>query len=617
MNKKDILFPYDELRKGQEDFIRDVNTTINFGGNLLANVPTGVGKTVSVLGPLLSFVLNREFTGFFLTPKHSQHKIAIDTLRQIKEKYKLNFNAVDFIGKKFMCGQDGVQILSNGEFHEFCRDVREKGTCSFYNKCGSKKDSVEKEVLVKKLKEIGPLHVEEVNKYCIEAGFCPFEIAALLAKDSKFIIADYYHVLSSGVRDAFFTKTNKSLGKSILVFDEGHNIISRTRDLMTSNLSTFILDNAIKEAKNFHYDEYEERLEELKEKLEELNRNRLSVEINEVLVKKNDFVFDGQLVQDFSIIADEVRDVKKRSFIGLVGAFLESWPGDDRGYARILNRGFLRSGKVNIGLNYRCLDPSMVTKKIINDAHSTIVMSGTLVPLQMYKDLLGFDDCKMMEYDNPFPDENRMNIVVPSVSTKFTHRSEDMYRRIANEVVEVANSVPGNIAVFFPSYSLLKEVDKFSSSMLNKTIFYEVQGMNKEEKSEVLEKFKSYKDHGGVLFGVSGGSFSEGIDLIGDYLKGVIVVGLPLAKPDVETKELINYYDDKFSKGWEYGYILPAMTKAIQAAGRCIRSETDKGVIIFLDERYAWDMYSKCFPKDWDVKITKLPKERVVKFFGM
>jgi len=190
-----------------------------------------------------------------------------------------------------------------------------------------------------------------------------------------------------------------------------------------------------------------------------------------------------------------------------------------------------------------------------------------------------------------------------------------MYKKIANEIAEVANSVPGNVAVFFPSYYLLKEVDKFVTPLLKKTSFYEVQGMSKEEKSEVLEKFKKYKDHGGVLFGVSGGSFSEGIDLIGDLLKGVIVVGLPLAKPDVETKELINYYDDKFSKGWDYGYTLPAMTKAIQAAGRCIRSETDKGIVVFLDERYSWDMYSKCFPKDWDVKITKLPKDRIDRFF--
>ena len=141
--------------------------------------------------------------------------------------------------------------------------------------------------------------------------------------------------------------------------------------------------------------------------------------------------------------------------------------------------------------------------------------------------------------------------------------------------------------------------------------------LTKEERDEVIEKFKSYKDKGGVLLGVSGGSFSEGIDLIGDYLKGVIIVGLPLARPDVETKELIKYYDEKFSKGWDYGYILPGMTKAIQASGRCIRSETDKGVIIFLDERYVWDMYNKCFPRDWDIKVSKLPVERIKRFFGI
>ncbi len=615
MNKKDILFPYDEVRKGQEDFIADVNNAILFNGRLLGSVPTGVGKTVSVLSPLLSFVLDRSYCGFFLTPKHTQHRLAINTLRLIKEKYKIKFNAVDFIGKRFMCGQGGVSVLSNGEFHEYCRDIREKGTCDFYNNCTNKKSSAKRELLIERLKEMGPLHVEDVCRLCIDEGFCPFEISCLIAKSAKIIIGDYYHVLSTGVRDALFLKINKSLDKSILIFDEGHNIISRVRDLMTVNLSSFILDNAIREAGNFHYDEYADVLNELKNKLENLNRDKLSIEINENLVKKQDFVFNEQYIKDFSIIADEVREVKKRSFIGLVGNFLEAWLGGETGYARILQRGFLKSGKVNISLSYRCLDPSLITKKIIDEAYSVIVMSGTLLPLEMYRDLLGFSDVKMREYDNPFPVENKLSLIVPNISTKFTKRNEEMYKRIANEVSEIVNAVPGNVAVFFPSYNILKEVDRFT--VIKKTGFYERQGLTKEERDEVIEKFKSHKDRGGVLFGVSGGSFSEGIDLIGDYLKGVIIVGLPLSRPDVETKELIKYYDNKFSKGWDYGYILPGMTKAIQASGRCIRSETDKGVIIFLDERYVWDMYNRCFPKDWDIKVSKLPVERIGRFFGI
>jgi len=114
----------------------------------------------------------------------------------------------------------------------------------------------------------------------------------------------------------------------------------------------------------------------------------------------------------------------------------------------------------------------------------------------------------------------------------------------------------------------------------------------------MLEEFKGAKKIGGVLLGVTGANFAEGIDLPGDLLNGVIVVGLPLGKPDLKTKELMKYYDTKFKKGWDYGYIFPAMNKCLQSAGRCIRSETDRGVIIFLEERFVWPNYYNCLPRE-------------------
>ena len=140
--------------------------------------------------------------------------------------------------------------------------------------------------------------------------------------------------------------------------------------------------------------------------------------------------------------------------------------------------------------------------------------------------------------------------------------------------------------------------------------------MNKSEREEMIESFKQYKESGAVLLGTVAGSFSEGIDLPGDLLKCVIVVGIPLGKPDLETEELIAYYDKKFGKGWNYGYMMPAMTRVIQSAGRCIRTENDRGVIVFLDERFTWKNYYDLFPKDWDIKITGLYEKRVREFFG-
>lgn len=139
--------------------------------------------------------------------------------------------------------------------------------------------------------------------------------------------------------------------------------------------------------------------------------------------------------------------------------------------------------------------------------------------------------------------------------------------------------------------------------------------MTAEEKDLFLIQFKAEKEQGGVLLGVSGANFAEGVDLPGDLLNGVVVVGLPLARPDLKTKESIKYYEERFGKGWDYGYIYPAMSKCIQSAGRCIRSETDKGVVIFLDERFTWPNYFNCLPKE-GLMVSKGYGKLLKEFFG-
>ena len=129
----------------------------------------------------------------------------------------------------------------------------------------------------------------------------------------------------------------------------------------------------------------------------------------------------------------------------------------------------------------------------------------------------------------------------------------------------------------------------------------------------MLENFKGYKNSGAVLMGVASGSFGEGIDLPGDLLKCVVVVGLPLGKPDLETQTVVDYYDKKYRKGWDYGYVMPALSTVMQNAGRCIRSESDKGVIIYLDKRYLWENYRKVISKP---EVALNYSERIKEFFG-
>ena len=605
-----VLFPYDNIREIQSDFIKDIIECIKNKHHLIAHAPTGIGKTASVLSSVLPYIIEKDMTLFFLTSRHTQHKIAVETLKQIKKKYDSKLNVVDFIGKRNMCSQMGAEDLPGGQFYEFCRNLVEKEECEFYENLWS---NIGLTIETRKFLEENKskiYHVEEFLKEARKTRLCPYELALLNAKKANVIIADYYHVFNPTIREAFFKKSNKFLEKCVIIVDEAHNLPSRLRDMMSSSITTSTMDRALKEAKA-----YPDALKILKRVEERFNGICSNVN-EERLVVREEFIFDD--FEDFIDIlenaAEDVRETKRRSSMGTVAIFLKSWIGNEDGFVRFIQKENFK-GRDFFRLNYNCLDPSINTPEIINKS-LIILMSGTLTPFDMYRDLLGFkDNVILKEYENPFPKENRLNLVVPDTSTKFTKRNPVMFKLIAQQCAAFSHLVPGNVLVFFPSYQLMNIIYDPFKVLNDKTLFIEKRGMTKEEKEEILNKFRSYKKSGAVLFAVSGGSFSEGVDLPGDELKGVIVVGLPLSKPNLETKSLIDYYDGRFGKGWDYAYIFPAMMRVIQSAGRCIRSENDRGVIMFLDERYSMSNYFRCFPKDYNIKVTKMPEEHIKKFF--
>ena len=604
--KSDIFWDkVTKIKKLKKSFVYDatIPSTHNFIGNGVI-----LHNTASYLAPALTYALKNDKTLFFLTPRHSQHNIVIETAKKIQKKFNTTFKVVDFIGKKHMCLQSGVDTLLNSEFHEYCRELRKKDNCEFYLNMKSK---AVRNLCLSEIKE--PLHVEELVQHCQKHNLCPYEIAALLGKKAKVIIADYYHILSPTIRQSLFNRLQLDLSNCIIYFDESHNLPDRCRDLLTTSLSSITIDYALRENKSFKFD-FENELLNIQNNLSALAKN-IPIEKQELLVKKPEFIVNQDIIEDLKLAADEVRDKQKRSSLGSVANFLESWLGPDKSFIRIITNGFTRIGRPFINLSYRCLDPSLLISQLT--AHSLIFMSGTLSPTEMYLDLLGLDKNKTVttEFSNPFPKQNRLNLIVPTVTTKFTKRDEAMYKKISKICSEITNIVPGNTAVFFPSYDLLNKINLFFANESEKTIFIEQPGLTKLERQEIIDKFKSYSNKGAVLLGAASGSFGEGIDLPGDFLKCVIIVGLPLAKPNIETQELINYYDSLYSKGWDYAYIYPAIITSLQNAGRCIRSETDKGCIIFLDERYSWHNYKKCFPQDANFETTKLPSSRIKEFF--
>jgi len=622
----EYFFPYDDYRRMQLNFMDSVYSTLENKSKLLVHAPTGTGKTVSVLAPALTYVMKEDPKKviFFLTSRNTQHLIAVNTLREIKKKYGLGFVVVDLIGKKGMCNQDGVSLLSSGEFAEYCKDLREKGNCDFYKNLKTKnKVSVEAENVLNKLKIESPLHVEEMNSICFNSDLCSYEMACLLGKKAQVIIADYNYLINPHIRANLLTRIGKTLHDCILIFDEGHNIPSRARDMLSSNLNNFILDYAARETKRIGYEEMAKDLVSMNDSVLHMAKKKVPLAKNETLVIKQDF-FDlvesignyEELMGNFAFVADQVLEKKRRSFAQSVSHFMENWIGPDEGFVRILSKEFVKGGRVKTGLSHRCLDPGLVFDDLRKEAHAIIVMSGTLTPLDMYADLLGLKKSVKLEYQNPFPQENRLNIIVPETTTKYSKRNKFMFEKIAEKCAEVVNNIPGNSVVFFPSYKLRDDIYEFFVEKVDKTILLEDPSYSKEQRGELLEEFKTYKNDGAILLAVAGGSFAEGIDFPGDLLKGVVVVGLPLAMPDLETKELINYYDTRFGKGWDYGYVFPAIIKILQSAGRCIRSETDRGVIVFLGERYLWQSYRNCFPKELNMRISRNPGSLVKDFFN-
>ncbi len=616
------LFPHDNIREIQDTLVNAVADAVKTNSNLIVHAPTGLGKTAASIAPSLANTLETSKTVFFLTSMHTQHKIAMDTIKDIREKHKVKIIGVDIIGKRHMCLQEGVGTLPSREFLEYCKALREDERCSFYS--NMKKEEAltfDAKAAVSELEYDSPVTTANLLQISEKHKVCPYEVSMLIGKESNIIVADYYYLFHPKIRNSFLTRTGKKIEDAVIIVDEAHNLPSRIRDLASERLTSITIRRAMSEAESYNNLRALRILKALQEILEAYSSE---VEVDEEYVRREDFLEKVNSIEDyysiidyFSELATEVRKEQKQSYIGVIASFLEAWPEETEGYTRIFSKS--RGLKEDIlVLNYKCLDPSVVCKPIIDAASSVILMSGTLTPTSMYRELLGFreENTVEMTLKSPFPEKNKLSIIIPKTSTKFTERSEYQYKEMASIVSKIVNAIPGNSAVFFPSFKLRDDVYAFMKDC-EKTVFLEKQGLTKGEKEELLENYKSYKNVGAVLLGATMGSFGEGIDLPGDYLKGVIIVGLPLQRPDLETKALIDYFDKKFRKGWDYGYVFPAFNKTLQSAGRCIRSETDRGVIVFLDERYSWPQYMRCFPPSWNLKTTILYESLIKDFFGI
>ncbi|MFT4326712.1 MAG: ATP-dependent DNA helicase [Candidatus Woesearchaeota archaeon] len=595
-----FLFPYESMRDAQKKLIEDISGAVSTGKHIFAHAPTGLGKTIASIGPALSYCMKHKKILFFLTSRQTQHIMGVKTLRDIQNKFGLSLEVLDLIGKKSMCLQEGIENLSNSDFSEFCKNAKKQRTCEYYNNT-RKSDGVLKTEAQFALSEMqgAIMSTEQLVENSRRASVCPYEMALAKAETAQVIISDYFYIFHPNIRELLFRKLGITLDDCVIIVDEAHNLPDRVKSLASAALSSNMLDRALQESTKHGFDEASVILSRLRDGLvsfDSLAHSEMKGE-SSCLLEKHEFVSLVKSIGEYESIigtleevAELVRSKQKRSYIGGIANFLIMWQGEDEGFARIFSKDV--KGRT---LKYECLDPSSLSSKVFDESHSVVVISGTLEPLEMYADLLGATDPLLKRYENPFPKENALSLIVPITTTKFTRRGDEEFQKIAAECEKILSSVKGNSAFFFPSYFLRDKVYKYLYDAIDRDFILESASASKEQKADILKSFTESSLQDKVLLATSSGSFGEGIDLPGHFLQCVVVIGLPLKKPTLEVKQLIAYYEKKFGRGWDYGYYYPSFNTTFQNVGRCIRSETDKGVMIYLDERFAEKRYLKYF----------------------
>ncbi len=606
------LFPHPNMRDGQRRFARDVTRAVGQGKHLVANAPTGIGKTAAALAPALQAALEQEKVVFFLTSRQSQHRIAVDTLRAIQEERGADFGLVDLVGKRDMCLRPEVNEMHPSRFPDFCaRETRTK-SCRFLG-------DVDEDTLQQV--RAGVLHVEELMAVSRTAGLCPHLVAMTAATQAHVVVADYNHLFSD-IREQSLERLGVALEDLIVIVDEAHNLPDRIRQSHAHRISDFLLDQVKGEARRHKFRQVEADCDSIRDALVDLageaqregkaENARISdddaqvarLEVNDLhraFERTRSAVgFGSRTLQDVMddltpLVAKVRRDQEDQVWSEQLLETLEDWGRFQSGALRYVEW----DDAGGISLHVRLLDPSIPARSIFDQVHASVLMSGTLRPPEMTRDLLGLaaERTAVKAYDSPFPPEHRAVIIDTTISTRYQERGPKLWDSLSATIQDLAESTPGNIAVFTPSYAIMRDVRSHTRDVRKEAIV-EDPDMGKQERDLVLDRLRgALGKNGAILWGVLGGSFSEGVDFNDNLLSAVVIIGLPLAPPDLEVQATIGYMDAKFpGKGRKYGYVYPAMNKALQAMGRGIRGPNDKCAVLLLDKRYMEMQYRELLP---------------------
>ncbi len=601
-----LPFPHAAPRPIQEKLIEAIRHAVANGENLLAEAPTGSGKTAAALHPALAEGLTSGRQVVFLTSKTLQQKMAVSSLVAMNERA---FQTVQVRAKERMCAND--RILCHEEFCRFAKDYPGK---------------MERSNLIGRLRD-GYSHLDPTTVFeeARREEVCPFEVQLELTTRADAIVADYNYVFEPAA--ALRHLTGEDLREAILLIDEAHNLPDRARqifspELLEEELST-LRNRLLLQPGDLFQDivtSVEALLEILLDTAQDLPEGdaiaeceppseailALRVEWETKLMRYLAWKRETRL----ALVDDPVMDFHfaLQRFAAVLSMF-----GPD--FSCVVER---RAAGIRLGLV--CLDPARALAPVFRSAHSTILLSATLTPPEAIQRVLGLEAARTsaISLPPPFPRENRKVMIVPSVRTTFKAREKN-YDRIARLLGEMSDAHGGNDLVLFPSYRFLTEVAGRMHSTRSR-LLVQRPDLNDFERQQLLEALEDPPAGGTLLFAVSGGMYAEGVDYPGDLLSAVFVISPALPQVSFERELLRRYFDEKEEAGFDYAYLQPGMTRVVQAAGRLIRNETDRGVIALVCARFLEEPYASRLPRDWYDESprelsTRHPAEEIREFF--
>ncbi|MFQ3545280.1 ATP-dependent DNA helicase [Halobacillus rhizosphaerae] len=571
----DLSFPFPDYRKGQRKLAGSVYRTIEEKRNLYAQAPTGIGKTISTLFPAIKAMVDREQDRiFYLTAKTVTRATAEEALKRM-ENHGLILRSVTLTAKDKICFQEET--------------ICQPDYCPFADGYYDRINGAIVDVLLNETQLTRPVIEEYAKKHRV----CPFEFSLDLTDVVDVIIGDYNYIFDPRVSLKRLLPEQKK--NTVLLIDESHNLVERAREMFSASLSQQAYKQVEQEwvALNETLAQAAKAIRKDLDALSERNARELEFAVESIPgeLEENLERFIDKADQELKNETEEERSEQLLDTYFAAQNFIKILQLADEHYINICT-----NSHEDFTVKLYCLDPSHVLHQTTKAFRSSVFFSATLSPFAYYKDMLGGKkEDYILRLPSPYESE-QIDVVVAPISTRFKNRE-----RTADKLVELLRTQveenPGNHLFFFPSYHYMNMIyERFSQSSSMETAAQE-QGMDEWRREDFLAQFVE----GGQLagFAVLGGVFSEGVDLRGDRLNGVAVVGIGLAPRSFEKELIKNYFSNIGKNGYDYAYVYPGMNKVLQAGGRLIRSEEDQGTIQLIDDRFLTPKYLNLFPDDW------------------